>query len=66
MLASGPFENPMFDLLADYDRSVERNRARAKLLAHLISMPVQLDHLLLCNFRWLLDVAEHVLCFHCP
>ncbi|CAM4762583.1 unnamed protein product [Rotaria magnacalcarata] len=38
---------------------MDRNRERAKLLAHLISMPVQLKYLLVRNFQWFLHVVEY-------
>ncbi|CAM4802124.1 unnamed protein product [Rotaria magnacalcarata] len=41
------------------DESMDRNRERAKLLAHLISMPVQLKYLLVRNFQWFLHVVEY-------
>lgn len=42
------------------DTSREKNKARAKVLAHLISMPVQLKHLIVENFEWLLHVVQYV------
>jgi len=42
------------------DDSIDRNKARAKLLAHLISMPIQLYHLRLRNFEWLLHLIQYV------
>ncbi len=38
----------------------DENIARAKLLAHLLSMPVQLKHLRIQEFTWLLNVVEYV------
>ncbi|CAM4971608.1 unnamed protein product [Rotaria socialis] len=41
------------------DKSTGRNKERAKVLAHLISMPVQLKYILLEKFQWLLHVVEY-------
>ncbi|CAF4190960.1 unnamed protein product, partial [Rotaria magnacalcarata] len=41
------------------DKSIDRNKERAKVLAHLISMPVQLKYILLEKFQWLLHVIEY-------
>ncbi|UJR38484.1 hypothetical protein I4U23_031152 [Adineta vaga] len=41
------------------DKSINRNKERAKVLAHLISMPVQLKYLLVEKFQWLLHVIEY-------
>ncbi|CAF2810452.1 unnamed protein product [Rotaria sp. Silwood2] len=41
------------------DKSIDRNKARAKVLAHLISMPVQLEYLLIEKFQWVLHVIEY-------
>jgi hypothetical protein len=45
------------------DNSIDRTKACAKLLAHLISMPVQLKDLRINTFRWLLHVVEYVSMF---
>jgi hypothetical protein len=44
----------------NYDKSIDRVIARAHVLAHLISMPVQLIHLRVAEFKWLLDVIQFV------
>ncbi|CAF3948420.1 unnamed protein product [Rotaria sp. Silwood2] len=43
----------------NYNHSIDRNKARAKLVAHLISMPIQLYDLRLRNFEWLLHVIQY-------
>jgi len=45
--------------------SIDRTVARAKLLAHLLSMPIQLKHLRIPEFRWLLHVIKYVSIFIC-
>jgi hypothetical protein len=42
------------------DKSIDRNKERAKVLAQLISMPVQLKYLIIENVQWLLHVIEYV------
>ena len=44
----------------NYGNSTDRDMARANVLAHLISMPVQLIHLRVAEFKWLLDVIQFV------
>ncbi|CAM4837549.1 unnamed protein product [Rotaria magnacalcarata] len=39
--------------------SIRRNSLREKVLAHLISMTVQLKYLRIERFEWLLDIVEH-------
>ncbi|CAM4748523.1 unnamed protein product [Rotaria magnacalcarata] len=41
------------------DQSIDRNKERAKVLAQLISMPVQLKYLLIENFQWFLHIIEY-------
>ena len=39
---------------------IDRNEIRETVLAHLISMTVQLKYLLVGRFEWLLNVVEYV------
>ena len=48
------------DLLGSCNPPIEKNEARARVLAHLISMPIQLKHLVIENFEWLLQIIEYV------
>jgi len=41
------------------DKSINRNKERAKVFAHLLSMPVQLKYLVVEKFQWLLHVIEY-------
>ncbi|CAF5054106.1 unnamed protein product, partial [Rotaria sp. Silwood1] len=40
--------------------SIDRDQIREKVLAHLISMTVQLKYLLVERFEWLLHVVEYL------
>ncbi|CAF1480169.1 unnamed protein product [Adineta steineri] len=52
--------NPYFHRgLGNSDESIDRNKVRAKLLAHLISMPVQLKDLRIELFEWLLHIIQY-------
>ena len=42
---------------------MDRNQIREKVLAHLISMTVQLKYLRVEQFQWLLHVIEYVRIF---
>ncbi|CAF4278981.1 unnamed protein product, partial [Rotaria sp. Silwood2] len=42
-----------------YDYSMNENKTRAIILAHLISMPVQLTYLRVQQFQWLLHLVEY-------
>jgi hypothetical protein len=44
----------------DCDDSIDRIKARANILAHLISMPIQLKDLRISQFEWLLDIVQYV------
>jgi hypothetical protein len=46
--------------LARVDEPIDRNEIREKVLAHLISMTVQLKYLLVEQFEWLLHVVQYV------
>jgi hypothetical protein len=39
---------------------MDLNKARAKVFAHLISMPVQLKYLLIKNVEWLFHIVQYV------
>ncbi|CAF3420896.1 unnamed protein product [Rotaria socialis] len=41
------------------DKSIDRNKTRAKMLACLISMTVQLKYLIVENFQWLLHAVQY-------
>ena len=42
------------------DDSIDQDKARAKVLAHLISMPIELKDLRVYQFEWLLHVVQYV------
>ncbi|CAF3693515.1 unnamed protein product [Rotaria sp. Silwood1] len=42
-----------------YERFVDQNTERAKILARIISMPIQLNYLRIENFQWLLHLVEY-------
>ncbi|CAF3704630.1 unnamed protein product [Rotaria sp. Silwood1] len=44
---------------AYYERFVDQNTERAKILARIISMPIQLNYLRIENFQWLLHLVEY-------
>jgi hypothetical protein len=46
--------------LACHDKCIDQNKLRAELLAHLISMPIQLIYLRIEQFEWLLHLIEYV------
>ncbi|CAF5003791.1 unnamed protein product, partial [Rotaria sp. Silwood1] len=54
-----PFGYPKLNTLKNYNHSIDRNKALAKLVAHLISMSIQLYDLRLRNFEWLLHVIQY-------
>ncbi|CAF4814915.1 unnamed protein product [Rotaria sp. Silwood1] len=45
--------------MAYYERFVDQNTERAKILARIISMPIQLNYLRIENFQWLLHLVEY-------
>jgi len=53
----------IYFILADSTRSRFRNEIREKVLAHLISMTVQLKCLLIEQFHWLFHTIENVCYF---
>jgi len=46
--------------LEHWSKFTAQDRVRAKLCAHLISMTVQLKHLSIAKFQWLLYITENV------
>lgn len=46
--------------LEHWSKFTAQDRVRAKLCAHLISMTVQLKHLSIAKFQWLLCITENV------
>jgi hypothetical protein len=53
-------EYEIFFLAKQVTKSMEGNQLREKVLAHLISMTVQLKYLLVERFEWLLHVVQYV------
>jgi len=49
-----------FVFLAPCDTLTDRDKVRAKIFAHLLSMPVQLKHLFIQKFEWFLYVIQYV------
>ncbi|CAF4227907.1 unnamed protein product, partial [Rotaria magnacalcarata] len=45
--------------VARVDEPIDRNEIREKVLAHLISVTVQLKYLLVEQFEWLLHVVQY-------
>ncbi|CAF1403041.1 unnamed protein product [Rotaria magnacalcarata] len=46
-------------IIADTDTSIRRNKISIQVLAHLISMTVQLKYLVVQHFKWLLYAAQY-------
>ena len=42
------------------NKSIDQNKVRAELLAHLMSMPIQLIYLRIEQFEWLLHIVQYV------
>lgn len=53
-------QNIKLSLLADSQTSTAPDYTKEKVLAHLISMTVQLKCLIVERFEWLLNLVEHV------
>jgi hypothetical protein len=49
-----------FVFLVPCDTLTDRDKVRAKIFAHLLSMPVQLKYLFVEKFEWLLYVIQYV------
>ncbi|CAF3822675.1 unnamed protein product, partial [Rotaria sp. Silwood1] len=47
------------NFVRSYDGRTDQNRKRARLLAHLLSMPLQLNYLRIQQFQWLLHVIAY-------
>ncbi|CAF4759565.1 unnamed protein product, partial [Rotaria magnacalcarata] len=47
-------------IIADTDTSIRRNKISIQVLAHLISMTVQLKYLVVEHFKWLLYAAQYI------
>ncbi|CAF4800722.1 unnamed protein product [Rotaria sp. Silwood1] len=45
--------------MGSYDGRTDQNKKRARLLAHLLSMPLQLNYLRIQQFQWLLHVIAY-------
>ncbi|CAF5083569.1 unnamed protein product, partial [Rotaria sp. Silwood1] len=43
------------------ETSINLNKARAKVFAHLISMPIQLKYLLVENIEWIFHIVQYAL-----